>query len=364
MASIHKQGRNYYLFYRSADGKLRKRSLKTRNKATAEQCLKEFEARIAASRFGLDPDKVRAMRLKDFLDEALTWSRTNKSPATTVRDEGIYRQFLAFMGNVEIARIKARDIEGYKLHLLERGLMPSGVNIQLRHLSAAFSIAMRYDYLAANPFKKVPKLKVPKKKPVYLTAEQAASLLEALQGDPLYGIVLIALNTGARMSEVLGLKWEQVDLESGLLRVFGKGSRERTIPLTSVLRDYLAERKQAKGLVIGKPYTTTYVGHRFREAADKLGLPHFTFHNLRDTYASWLVQQGVNLKVIQEILGHSAIQTTMIYAHLSPDARFGAARVLDATMERVTRSANPDRDDSDRVTEAVIHYLPGFPKVG
>ena len=70
----------------------------------------------------------------------------------------------------------------------------------------------------------------------------------------------------------------------------------------------------------------------FRLIADKAELHEFTFHNLRDTYASWLVQQGVSLKIIQELLGHESIQTTLIYAHLAPDSRMVAAEVIDGYL--------------------------------
>jgi integrase len=74
------------------------------------------------------------------------------------------------------------------------------------------------------------------------------------------------------------------------------------------------------------------ISRQFRGYADQVGLKNFTFHNLRDTYASWLVQKGINLKVIQELLGHDAIQTTMIYAHLAPGDKRQAAIVIGRMM--------------------------------
>lgn len=74
------------------------------------------------------------------------------------------------------------------------------------------------------------------------------------------------------------------------------------------------------------------ISRQFRGYADQVGLQRFTFHNLRDTYASWLVQRGVNLKIIQELLGHESIHTTLIYAHLAPDSRFSAVKVIDEQL--------------------------------
>ncbi len=75
------------------------------------------------------------------------------------------------------------------------------------------------------------------------------------------------------------------------------------------------------------------ISRQFRVYADQLGLKNFTFHNLRDTYASWLVQKGINLKVIQELLGHDAIQTTMIYDKLAPANKCQAAKVIGRIMD-------------------------------
>lgn len=101
-----------------------------------------------------------------------------------------------------------------------------------------------------------------------------------------------------------------------------------------MLHEYLSKRKQLSGYVVRGSRDIRTVSRAFRHLADKLGLAGFTFHNLRDTYASWLVQQGVNLKVIQELLGHESIQTTMIYAHLAPDSRFAAAKVIDRHLNQ------------------------------
>jgi site-specific recombinase XerD len=98
------------------------------------------------------------------------------------------------------------------------------------------------------------------------------------------------------------------------------------------LYDFLKERQQSEGNVVTGSIKADKITKQFRKYADRLGLNDFIFHNLRDTYASWLVQNGVNLKIIQELLGHEAIQTTLIYAHLAPDSRFQAVKVIDQLL--------------------------------
>lgn len=99
--------------------------------------------------------------------------------------------------------------------------------------------------------------------------------------------------------------------------------------MTEHLYEFFKSRLQQKGFVVTSKALAADVTRQFRKYADRINLHYFTFHNLRDTYASWLVQKGINLKIIQELLGHESIQTTLIYAHLAPDNRFQAVKVID-----------------------------------
>ena len=329
MASLRKHGKYWYGVY-YVDGKQVKRSLKTTNKKMAERLIRKIEDDLAAGRFNLDNFSSESRRLEEFLIEAYQFSRNNKSPRTAQREHLIFRHFLGFVGDVRLNEITPKLLEAYKHHLLhERHYKPSGVNIELRHLSAAFSLAVKYDYLEKNPFKKVERMRVPKTKPLFFTKEQARQLLDYTRNKAVYPHILIALNTGARVGEVCTLRWEKVDLEQRILRVFGKGAKERTIPIPGSLHQYLLQIRKAKGLVVKGSHDTAEVSRQFRKAADALGFHEHTFHTLRHTYASWLVQDGVSLKVIQELMGHADIQTTMIYAHLAPDSRFEAIAVID-----------------------------------
>lgn len=336
MASIRKEGK-YYKLYWYVGNKLYKKSLQTGSRSVAERIKRKVEDEIAAGKFKVEAYNRPEKMLDEFLEEAGEYSRNNKSPLTHQRELRIFRNFRDFCKDIPISKITLKLIEAYKVYLLtEKNFKPAGVNIELRHLAATFSLAVKYEYLDKNPFKGIARLKVPKKKPVFLTREQAQLLLEHIRDSELYQYVFIALNTGARISEVCDLRWENIDFRHRTVKLFGKGSKERTVPLTNALSNYLFERRKKSGRVVTGPTHIDTISHLFRKAADELGLIHFTFHNLRDTYASWLVQQGINLKVIQELLGHEAIQTTLIYAHLAPDSRFGAALEIDKQLGEIS----------------------------
>ncbi len=338
MASIRREG-PYYKIYFYYGNKLHKKSLKTSSKKVAEQIKRKIEDELAAGKFRLENYFQLDITLADFLAEAAQYSQNNKSRTTYEREKIIYRNFLNFCGNILLANVSLKLIEAYKEHLLKhKGFKPSGVNIELRHLSAAFSLAVKYEYLPKNPFKQMTKLKVPKKKPIFLTPEQAATLLNHTRGRSIYQHIFIALHTGARVSEICNLKWEDVDLKNRTVKFFGKGSKERTVPIPEGLREFLSRLERGSEFVVTGSRNTKEIARQFREYADQVGLERFTFHNLRDTYASWLVQRSVNLKVIQELLGHESIQTTLIYAHLAPDSRFAAVKAIDEQLLNLNRS--------------------------
>jgi len=330
MASIVKEGK-YYKIYYFYGGKRYKQSLKTSSKKIAERIKLDVENKIAQDLFNISEYASNNMKyLSEFFAEAENYSKVNKAKSSCKRESRIFRNFFVFCGNIPLKTVTPKLIEKYKLHLQEeKGFMGSGINIELRHLSSAFSLAVNYDYLLENPFKKSKKIKTPKKKPKFLTGKQAKTLLCHTEGRAIYPLIFIALNTGARIAEICSLKWENIDSENSMLTLFGKGSKERTIPIPNKLLKYLNTLPKYNEWIIPGGRIPGDKTKQFRKYADQIGLNEFTFHNLRDTYASWLVQSGINLKVIQDLLGHESIQSTLVYAHLSPDSRTTAVKILD-----------------------------------
>jgi integrase len=161
-----------------------------------------------------------------------------------------------------------------------------------------------------NYFRNIPSRSIQKPKSHLLYPNQAEILLTLIQQTSLYPYVLVALNTGARVSEIIDLNWQDIDWDNRTIKLHGKGDKERRVPIPDRLLEYLKEHRKLKGKICTGSERSDQVSKRFRHYADEIGLNEFTFHNLRDTYASWLVQNGTNLKVIQEILGHEDISTT------------------------------------------------------
>jgi integrase len=222
-----------------------------------------------------------------------------------------------------------------------------------RHLRTFFNWAKKQGHIEASPLDDLDPPKAEKKQPEFLTPAQFERLLRAIDADFemkadeghasegqllwLKDLVTLAVNTGFRLGELTALRWRDVDFDSGLLHVRNsedfrtKSGNERAVPMTrdarSVLErlDRAREEKASDAYVLlgqrGGKLNGSYASKRFKHYIRLAKLPErIKFHSLRHTCASWLVQRGVSLPIVQGILGHSNISVTERYAHLAPDA--------------------------------------------
>jgi len=187
----------------------------------------------------------------------------------------------------------------------------------------------------------VKKIKVPKEPPRFLDKEEVPRLLDACldQTPEICPVLVMALHTGMRKSELLNLRWEDVDFERGTLTVSSreewhtKNYESRKMPLYEEVGKVLKPMRQGKGYVFvdqeGSKMGIHFVDGRLDKAAKYADFGHLYMHVLRHTFASHLVMAGVDLPTVQRLMGHRDIKTTMRYAHLAPDHRRMAMAMLD-----------------------------------
>jgi integrase len=180
----------------------------------------------------------------------------------------------------------------------------------------------------------------------FLSDEERAALLEAAEAKSpdLHAIIVLALSTGARRNEILGLRWPEVDLKSGLLTFAKtKNGSVRRVPITGkaldLLKDIAAARKlkDPSGLVFpGRTQATAdkplAIENVFQAALKDAAIENFRFHDLRHSAASYLVRAGVDMRTVAEILGHRDLKMTQRYAHLSRAHVTDAMGKLDSVM--------------------------------
>lgn len=307
--------------------------------------------------------------LAEFLARWLEQSvKSRNRPATVEAYASHVRVHLVpALGNVRLARLTPDDVERFMAKKLAGGLAASTVTRIRATLRRALSLALKQGLVARNVAALADPPRVKPTQFESLTVEQARTFLEAVRGHRLEALFVVAIATGLRQGELLGLQWDDVDFEGkrlavrrALQRLGGvatfvepKTARSRrTIALppvalvqllaqqvrhTQAAGDHKGEgRWNPFGLVFpsvdGTPLDAPNVTHTFQKVLREAGLPRVRFHDLRHTCASLLLAQGANMRVIMEQLGHSQISLTMnTYSHVMPEAMQDAAE----RMERI-----------------------------
>lgn len=229
----------------------------------------------------------------------------------------------------------------YRTKLQKSGRAISTVNRYLSLVHVMFTKAVEWGFADEEICKRVHKIKLlkgEKKRIRFLTEKESDKLITAC-APHLAPIVTIAIHTGMRKSEILRLTWKQVDFKSGYITLYEtKNSEERQVPINQTVRKTLKKIPQH----ISNPHVFFYFGEEiqdikksFATACDNAKIKDFHFHDLRHTFASWLVMKGVDLRTVMELLGHKSLKMVLRYAHLAPDHKSKAVSVLDRKPKNV-----------------------------
>ncbi len=252
-----------------------------------------------------------------------------------------YRQDLAefcrFFNGRAIDAITGDELVSYAQHLAEeRNLAPATVKRRLACIRAMFSRLLRRGRVPANPFASVElRIRLPTRLPRCLGAGEVRAMLRAAEMacSTTRLATLLLLATGLRVSELTAIRLGDIDIEQRAIRIFGKGSRERQVFLadngmTDMLQRYIAAKhpsgRPADKLFVntlGLPAISSCIRRRIKTLANLGGLARkVTPHMLRHTAATALIEAGVDIRIVQRLLGHQTIATTQIYTHVSDRA--------------------------------------------
>ena len=268
----------------------------------------------------------------EFGQRYMEHAKTNKR--SWLRDQQMLEHLSSHFGKERpLAEVGPVDIEGYKVHRRAK-VSGSTVNRELALLKRMFNLAITWDlFLAANPVRKVKFFREFNIGLRVVSSEEEKDLLQ--NASPyLQDLIRFALNTGLRIGEIFSLRWSNVDLKRGLLAVFAaKTEKIREVPMNSETRQVLEAWWLGKKSEVvfynpetGKPFVDLKAG--FALACGKAGISGVTWHTLRHTFASRLVNSGVDIVTVKELLGHSSLSVTMRYAHTNIDAKRAAIEKL------------------------------------
>jgi len=258
---------------------------------------------------------------------------TGWGPRTKAGAEGLINILVSTWGDMPLAHVNTKLINGYLAHRQAKGLAPATCNRYLSFLRRLFHCAVSWNYLARSPAAEVRFLKVQGKVPDALKEEQLEGLLAHLV-DRHRPMVIVAVDTGLRRSEILELTWADVDWgERQVLVRKSKNADWRVVPLTDrafgVLQALRQKSTKAKTQRLeNRIFHTKDIGKSLDEAAARAGMGHVHFHQLRHTFATRLRDRGVPLDRIKELLGHKSMVMVLRYAKARPEQLRSAIATL------------------------------------
>lgn len=339
--------------------------------ATKTACRAAFERKRAEA---LTPSAVPARGTKTFEAFAEEWlatypaaaknretTRIGKEYHVRVRLVPYFRRLSAERGGapITLGEITARTVDRLIADLGEAPKLGAGgrelaaklsaqtIRNILQTLRKMLLSARRWDEVAGLP--EIPSVKVDRAKIDFLTFEEADRLLNAAADDR--ALLILAVRTGLRAGELLGLQWSDVDLVKGEIRVEAQiahnGARRvpvkagaRTVPISAATRAALSGPRRGPWVfcdVDGRPFTRSDLRRKLERCLARAGMRRIHPHVLRHTFASHLIMRGVGVPQVQAWLGHTSIGMTMRYAHLAPGAGASQISVLDSASAAEVR---------------------------
>src|SRR5215467_12400014 len=314
----------------------------------------------------VDPSKITVAEFLDRFDR--DWAALHVSARSRDRYRFALDHVRRHLGNRMLQKISPADIAALYASLSREGLAPRTTRMVHTALHRALGQAKAWGVIRDNPAEVAKPPKAPDQETPMLQPDQAAALLEHLRGKPLYLLASLALGTGLRRNEMLGLRWGDVDLDAGRLTIEQSleqtathgirvkapktkhGRRTISLPahLVTELRQHWREQQEQRlGIGLGKAPDSAPVfveadgGYLSPNAITKawpaamaaIGMPGVTLHSLRHTHASMLIASGLDILTISRRLGHSSPTITLgVYGHLVHGTDDKAAQVMDAAF--------------------------------
>jgi len=288
-------------------------------------------------------------------DFYLSQAESDKNRETVVHERSCFKKWISpSIGALPLKSISPIHLEKLKSEMNKAKLSPRSVQYTLQIVRQIFNEAKRRGvFVGENPVSRVKIPKIDNRRLRFLTHEEADALLaELLKSDrEAWEMALLSLHCGLRAGEIFKLTWADIDAGHRLIAIKDpKSGRSRFAHMTGDIKDMLLSKE------IGKPSALLYPGpggalrrevpRSIKEAIDSLGFnkgredrrDKVVFHSLRHTFASWLVQNGVDLYTVKELLGHSSLAMTERYSHLAQDNLKNAVKKLEGSLKTQSNS--------------------------
>jgi len=306
------------IFYVEINGK--RRSLETRDKAEARRAFNQVKKEYLAGKLAHLTGKCQ-VTLGQYWKEFLEWSQKVEPNSTFRANRLALGKLILYAGETTTLDLVSRKhLDQMVADSKGKGLSANSINNYIRHARSSLNKAVEWGYVAANPLVGAKELPKPKQPPRFLDRHGVSRFLAGIGDVDLRRMIVAYLATGRRRTELLDLAWDDIDLETN--RYFirkAKNHLSRWYPINSMFKAVLLSLPRREGRAFDRFRHPDTISHYVKRALVASGYGDMRLHDLRHTFASLQVMQGRDLKTVQELLGHTELKTTQIYAHLSDD---------------------------------------------
>ncbi len=234
----------------------------------------------------------------------------------------------------DMGEIKRSDFGKYTIYLAQQGLKPSSITRKIASVKGFFKFACAKREILSNPALAISSPKIPKKLPKVISIQEIEQLLKNKMTKKQRAVFELLYATGLRVSELVGLTVNNIDLKTNLIKTTGKGSKQRLVPLggpaKSAILDYMKERELLIKTVLGSSGKVDFLFinekcqkisrqwvYNFIKQQGNLINKAISPHTIRHSFATHLLENGADLRCVQELLGHTSVVTTQLYTHVS-----------------------------------------------
>ena len=337
--------------------------------------VKEKLKKAIEENVGIDYGRAKSYTVGTWLEVWMeNYARVKLRPSTFKTSQGFLKNHIKpQIGNIPLADLTSLDLQRFYKHLLDggrvdrieakkkpKGLAPKTVRNIHQMIGSAYNLAMEQKLVSKNPTQGCALPKVEHKEMRTLTTDQLSAFFQEARDSGVFALYYIDLTTGLRRGELLGLKWSDIDLEKGDLRVQRQIGRidgkiiemplktknaYRTLPLSADAIDVLMQQRRKTGnsewvfpSPSGGPMSPDSVLHMLHRVLKRAGLPKVRFHDLRHTFATLSLKSGVDVKTLSSMLGHySAGFTLNTYAHVTAQMKQDAADAIGGVISQQMR---------------------------
>ena len=338
MGSVFLRGNTWVGEYK-INGKIKRKALGKKGDITKTMARGELRKREKEANSG----QIDNPFLEVFAMSYIKHVRETLKRRSWYRYEYSLNTLLELYGNKKLSELTPKDIDDFK-EIRLRKVKPATVNRELSTLRQIYNLAKRWNnFVGENPVSISGLLPEGNLKERILTPIEEEKLL-SLSNEYLKPIIMTALNTGMRKSEILSLKWSNVDIELGIITIDQtntKNKKTRRIPINSNLKSLLLEQKIKGGgsdyvflSSSGNPYKFhDSINNAFNGACKKAGIEGFRFHDLRHTSATRMIEAGASIVAVSKILGHSDLKMTMRYSHPEDSLKIAIETLASNTLK-------------------------------